>query len=187
MGNAVDDLHRAVFTRLDAGAVAQTAELAGYGAVSADFGGGQAILETLVVALDLRALSQVAVRVVDLLAGAAHQRDLTGDGFRLDAHDGRHGLRSFVAAGGALSDGRFALENGFGVSTAAGIAAAAAVGAGEAFVQLIQPGVGFHIENLGRGSQHQAEHQPQTAENRNRNHNLHIFALLRKPSGRRSP
>ena len=187
MGNAVDDLHRAVFTRLDAGAVAQTAELAGHRAVAADLGGGQTVLQALVVALDLRALGQVSVRVVDLLAGASYQRNLAGNGFRLDAHDGRHGLRRFVAAGGAFSDGRFTLEDGFGVSTTAGIAAAAAVGTGETFVQLIQPGVGFHIENLGRGSQHQTEHQSQAAENRNRNHNFHIFALLRKPSGRRSP
>ena len=187
MGNAVDHLHGAVFAGLDTGAVAQAAELAGHGAVAADLGSGQAVLQALVVALDLRALGQVSVRVVDLLAGAAHQRNLAGDGFRLDAHDGRHGLRRLVAAGGAFPDGRFALENGFGVSAAAGIAAAAAVGAGKTLVQLIQPGVGFHIENLGRSGQHQAEHQSQTAENRNRNHNFHFFALLRKPSGRRSP
>ena len=56
MGNAVDDLHGAVFAGLDTGAVAQAAELAGHGAVAADFGGGQAVLQALVVALDLRAL-----------------------------------------------------------------------------------------------------------------------------------
>ena len=105
----------------------------------------------------------------------------------LSAHNGVDSLGGFGTAGGTLIGGCAVFNNRFCIVSTAGIAAAAAVGAGETFVQLIQPGVGFHIENLGRGSQHQAEHQSQAAENRNRNHNLHIFALLRKPSGRRSP
>ena len=186
-GHSVDHLDGAVLAHLGAGAVAQAAELAGQGAAAAHLGGSQAVLEALVICLGLGALGQVAVGVVELFAGAADQSHLPGDLHGLHTHDGGHGLGAFVAAGSALADGGLAVEDGLGVSAAAGIAAAAAVGAGETFIQLIQPGVGFHIENLGGGSQNQTENQAQAAQNCNRNDNFHLHVLLRKSAGRRSP
>ena len=187
MGNAVDDLHGAVLAGLHAAAVAQTAVLTGQGAAAADLGSCQTVLEAFVIGLDLGTLGQVAVGVVNLFTGAAHQGNFPGDGLGLYAHNGSHGLGTVVAAGGALADFRLAVKHGFCVSTAAGIAAAAAVGAGQTLVQLIQPGVALYVEYFGSGSQNQTENQAQAAQNCNRNQNFHSFALLRKCSDRRSP
>ena len=52
-GNALEDLDGAVLTGLGAGAVAQTAVLAGQGAVAADLGSSQAVMEAFVVTLGL--------------------------------------------------------------------------------------------------------------------------------------
>ena len=137
--------------------------------------------------LHLGAMGLVALGIVGSGTGAAHESHLPGDFRSLHAHNGRHGLGALVAAGGTLADGSLALEHRFGIGRAAGEAAAAAVGTGQARIQLVQPGVGFHIENLGSGSQHQSEYQSQTAQNSNRNQNIHFQLLLRKSSDRRSP
>ena len=93
-----------------------------------------------------------------------------------------------IAAGGAFTDLCLPFQHCLCVGAAAGIAAAAAVGAGQAFIELIQPGIGLYIKQFGCGSQHQSEHQSQTGEDAYCNQNLkHIAVLLRRSAGRRSP
>ena len=179
MSNALDDLDGAVLTSLGAGAVAQAAVLAGQGAGAADLGSGQAVLEAFVVGLHLGTLGQVSVLIIGLCAGAADHSHLAGDSLSLDAHNSSHALGTLVAAGGALADGSFTVQDSLSVSATAGKATAAAVCAGEARIQLVQTGVGLNIEDLGCGSQDQTEDQTQTAEQSNSNQNLHRFVLLK--------
>ena len=174
-GDTVLDGDRAILTGSGAGAVAQTAELTGQGTGAANLGGSQTVVEALVIGLDLGTLHQVALSVVLLGTGAADQCHLPGDCRSLDTHDGGHGLGALIAAGSTGTDGGFAVQNSLCVGTAAGIAAAAAVGTGQAGIQLVQTGIGLHLEDLGCCGQHQTENQAQTAQQRNCNQNLHTL------------
>ena len=163
-GNAVFDGDGIVFAGFDTVAVTKAAELAGQGTAATDLGCGIAVVDALVVAFHFGAGGQVAVLVISPFAGAADQRHLPGDGDGFNAHNGSHSLGGFVAAGVTLVNGGFAFEHSFGVAAAACIAAAAAVGAGKALVELLQTGVGFDIEYLGGKGQDQAEAQAQAAQ-----------------------
>ena len=133
-GNTVDNGNGVVLTGLYTGAEAQAAKLAGQGAVAADLGSCHTVMKALILSFDLSACYQITGFVVTLFAGAANQSYLAGDFFSLDTHNGCHSLGAFVAAGGTLANGCFAVQNGFCIAAAASIAAAAAVCAGQAFI-----------------------------------------------------
>ena len=185
--NVLDDLDSAILTSLDAAAKAQAAVLTAQRAAAANLGSSHAVLKAFVLCLQLGAGHHVALVVVETVTGAANQRYLTGNSTGLNTHDFSHSLGAFIAAGGTLADGSFAVEHSFGITAAAGITTAAAVGAGQALVQLFKTGIGLHIENLGCGSQNQAENQTQAAENADSDNNFdNIDTLLRRSSNRRN-
>ena len=88
-----------------------------------------------------------------------------------DAHDLCDLGGRFCAAGDALVGRGFARSHRRGVAVAAGIAAAAAVGARKALAHGSLLGVYLHMEDLGGDSQQRAEHGAHHAENENRKKN----------------
>ena len=114
-----------------------------------------------------RGIAAVAQHVRDLLfaAGGFHAHDLSDLG---------SALRARRSAGG---DGSLTGKNCLGAARAAGIAAAAAVCAGEAGLDLGQALIDLDLKGLGRNGQDQAEHdgdhaQHEDSVNNVRNHNF---------------
>src|SRR5699024_9623583 len=146
-GHAVDDVDGVELAGLDAVAKAG----AGKGAVlgpAVQRGGRSTALDALVV------IAGLAV----VLAALALDHRLLGDGGHLGAHDLADGGSRLGAAGGALVAGHAVHDDGLGVVSAACIAAAAAVGAGQAARHLLDAGVLLHCHELGCSDQdHRAQ------------------------------
>ena len=134
--------------------IAQAAEGAG-GGTAGNRSGSRAGLDAVIVKTDA-AVAVAAVAVHNGMEGRA-----AGG---LSTHDGADGLGGLCTAGGALVDGRAALHNGFGVIGTAGIAAAAAVGAGQAVGNLGNAGVLVHGHKLGGQNQNHAAGQTQQSQ-----------------------
>ena len=178
LGYTIHNGNGIVLTGLDTVAEAQATKFAGQWAVAAHLGGSQTIPEAFVLRLHFGALS-LAFRIHATITGAANQRHLTGHIVHLDAHDRTHRPGAFGTTRGTKTDSRLAIEYRFGIAAAAGIAATAAICAGQTFIELIQTGIGLHIEDLGGSRQHQAKHQAQAAQNSNRNDNIHTAPSLK--------
>ena len=171
------------------------AELAGLGAVAETDAGEAALLIALAAEQhgSLAILGPLVVEALDgdaLRAGARHERDhlllRTGG----DAHDRSDLVGSFLAAGDAAVDRSLARRDRSGITVAAGVAAAAAVGAGKALTHGLLLGVDFHVEDLGGERQQRAEDGAHGAEDGDPFENqskVHIHALLSRSSCRRSP
>src|SRR5699024_6202010 len=95
-----------------------------------------------------------------VLAALALDHSLFGHGRDLGAHDLADGGGSLGAAGSALVAGHALHDDGLGVVSAACIAAAAAVGAGQASRHLLDAGVLLHGHELGCSDQ---DHRAQSA------------------------
>ena len=181
LGDAVDDVHRAELTGSGAVAEADAGEAALLIALAAKEHGGLAILRAGVV----EALDGDALRT-----GARHERDhlllRTGG----DAHDLGDLIGSGLTAGHTAVDRSLAGRDRGGITVTAGVAAAAAVGAGETRTDSFLLGVDLHIEDLRGKGQQRAEDGAHGAEDSDALENqfkIHIHALLSRSSCRRSP
>ena len=99
---------------------------------------------------------------------------------------------SLASAVDAAVDRSLARRDRSGITVAAGVAAAAAVGAGKTLTHGFLLGVDFHMEDLGGERQQRAEHGAHDAEDGDPFENqsktkIHISALLSRSSCRRSP
>ena len=170
-------------------------ELTGPGTVAETDAGEAALLVALAAEQhgSLAILGPFVVEALDgdaLRTGARHERDhllLRAGG---DAHDRSDLVGSFLAAGDAAVDRSLTRRDRSGITVAAGVAAAAAVGAGETLTHGFLLGVDFHIEDLGGERQQCAEHGAHDAEDGDPFENqskIHISALLSRSSCRRSP
>ena len=112
---------------------------------------GQATLQTHIVVAGL----------VVATAGAHHLGDLPGADFDLHAHDLTDLIGHVCATGGAGVHRGLTGHDGRGVAATARVAAAAAVGAGEAFRNGLFSRILLHGEDLSGHSQNGAEHNTQ--------------------------
>ena len=95
-----------------------------------------------------------------------------------------------LTAGNAAVDRSLTRRDRSGITVAAGVAAAAAVGAGEALTHGLLLGVNFHMEDFSGERQQRAENSAHDAEDGDPFENqskIHISALLSRSSCRRSP
>ncbi len=137
-----------------AGAQAHAAVLAGF-AAAGHHGCGLAVLDALV----LKALQGLVT-----VPHAQHPGHLPGAGLRFDAHDARHLGGTVRAADRAAVDRSLAGHNGPGEAGAAGIAAAAAVGAGQHLQNPQGAGIRLNRELLRRIGEGRTEHQAHAAQ-----------------------
>jgi len=114
-------------------------------------GHGQAALQAHIVVAGL----------VVAAAGAHDLGNLPGADFHFHAHDLTDLVGHFRTAGGAGVHRGLAGHDGRGVAAAARVAAAAAVGAGEAFRNGLLPRILLHGEDLGGDGQNGTEHDTQ--------------------------
>ena len=156
-GGAVGtDGHGAKLAGLHAGAEAQAAEGALQGA-GGHLSGGDAILDAHII----KPLDGIHAAV------AADESDLPLAGGGLLAHDGGDGGGVLRAGRGAGVDRRVTGHNGGSAARAAGVAAAAAVGAGQMAENGLLTGVLFHLKDLGGHGQNQTEYAAQDTEDQN--------------------
>ena len=136
------------------GAHAQAAVIAAQRAAAGEPGGRHAVVDADVLIL---LVVHTAAGAVDL----GHHADGSVSG---DAHDLGDLVGHRRSTGGAAVDGCLPLHHGGGVAGAAGEAAAAAVGAGQAADDGLLTGVHLHGEDPGREGQDRAEDQAQAAQ-----------------------
>ena len=123
-----------------------------------------------------------------LTAVAANKGHLTLAGGRSHTHDLSDGGGVVGTSGSAGIYRCIPRQNGGSAASAAGIAAAAAVRAGQMAEDCFLTGILFDLKDLGGHGQDQAEQGAQNTEHRNGSNNIsHLSYLLTKPSGRRSP
>ena len=155
--DAVDDMDGVKHT--GTGAVAQAQAAVGAGAGAAGHGGrGRAGLHALV------GKAHAAV----FAAVAQHHSAQAGAVGGFGAHDGVDGVGGFIAAGRALEGGGAVLHDGLGIVGTAGVAAAAAVGPGQAGRDLGDAGVLIDSHELGGQHQNDAARQAQNGQDRDR-------------------
>ena len=152
-GNAVHNVDGVKLTGVHAVAAAQAAIGALQGA------GGHAG--------NCQTAGQAHIVIAGLVVAAAGTHNLCHLGcalFHGDAHDFTDLLGQRSAAGGAGVDGSQTLYHGVGVTAAAGVAAAAAVGAGQDLSNGFFTGVLLHSEDLGSDGQNDTEDDAQNRQ-----------------------
>ena len=155
-GSAVlADMDGIELTGSHAGAETEAAVLTTDGVTAADLGSSQAVLDTAI----LKVLGDVVAAV------AQHVCDHLFAGRSFHAHDGSN-LGSRLSAGRRTGiHGSLALEDGGSAAVAAGIAAAAAVRAGEAVTDQGQTLVDLDLKDFGGDGKNHAERDGDDAQN----------------------
>ena len=134
------------------GAVAQTQAAVGAGTGAASQGRSSgAGLDALIV---------IALAAV-FAAGADDRSTQAGAVVGIVAHDGVDGVSRLVTTGGAFESRGTVHDDGLGIVGTAGIAAAAAVGTGQALGDLCNTGILIHSHEFGGKHQNDAASQTQ--------------------------
>ena len=157
LGNTVYNVHGVKLADLNAVTHTNAGKGAGLIALSAEKHGRAAILRTGVVEAHFR---------MPLGSGAGDKGHHLFCGRGVNTHDKGDALGGLRPAGNAAVYGSLAGSHGGGIAITAGIAAAAAVCAGQAAADGFLLGVNFHIENLGGKGQDGSEDAAQHAQHK---------------------
>ena len=177
LGHAVDDVDSVKGTGLLTGAQTQAAVGAAQITAARQLGSSHTVVETHIVVLLVVLTAAGAVDLSDHLDGSAGSH----------AHDLADLSGNRITAGSAGVDRSGALHHSGSIAGAAGEAAAAAVGAGQAAQNGLLPGVHLNGEHLGGNGQDQAEDGAQHSQDHNgKDNSIHIHdssaSLNQRPS-----